>query len=70
MGPPDVAEVPGLGGDAGDALFAGLVALYEAVVRREGAKLAAYAVIGKGGADKIYLLGPEGEVDGEACLVL
>ena len=34
MGPPDVAEVPGLGGDAGDALFACLVAFYEAVVRR------------------------------------
>lgn len=66
----DIAEVPGLGGDAGYSLLAALIALDKAVVRRKGAEAAADAVVGELGPDEVDVVGPERQIDGEAGLVL
>ena len=70
VGRADVAEVPWLGGNAGDGLLAVLVALNEAVAGGHAAEAAARAVVRKRRADEVDAAGGAAEVDGEAGLVL
>ena len=59
MGLAHVAEVPGLVADASEGLLPGRVALEEAVGRGQVPEGLADALIGKGGADKVQVVGPQ-----------
>ena len=70
MGPPHIAEVPGLKLDAGDGCLVLWIAEDKAVLRGPAAKGAEYTGIGELGADEIQVGPVFPQVDGQAGLVL
>ena len=70
MGHPHIPEVPGLGPDAGDRLLFLGIPLDKAVVGRQRPEPAADAVPREGRADRVDDVGGQGQVHGQAGLVL